>query len=232
MNYLSRRHGRHCERPRYCDRIERSDPPISWPQRPSPVFSNFPGISISWPMPMLFPMMLGGWGSVRWTSGEPDYGDRRYAMDRHYESRRYDRCCSRCGYYECRCERERCDDCGDYECRCERCAKCGRRDCCCEEYVTRCVEFKVDPDGATLNYAISIDRRYFDSDVLLKSSPLTGQATNTTISAPAIHTEQNVATIAITLGDTAKMPADTYRAQIYDARPGGKTLANLTLVLY
>lgn len=186
-------------------------------------------------MPMLFPMMLGGLGSVRWTAGEPDYADRSYAMDRSYEWRRYDRCCSRCGYYECRCERERCDDCGYYECRCERCAKCGRIDCRCVEYGSRCVEFEVDLNGSALNYAINIDRQYFDSDALLKSSALTGQTPpNVVIGTPAIYTTQNVAKIKITLSPMPPVAADTYSARIYDGRPGlaGKTLANLTLVLY
>ena len=152
MNYLSRRHSGYRERLRpYRDRDDRCDPPISWPQRPSPLLSSFPGFSISWPMPMVVPTILGGWGSLRWNSGQPDYEDRRPAMSRYRdcEPRRYDRCCERCGCYECRCERERCDDCGCYECRCERvrcddcgyyecrcqrvrCGKCGYRECRCE----------------------------------------------------------------------------------------------------
>lgn len=234
MNYPAHRHRRCWERSRYCERPVRCDPPISWPHRPSPSFSNFPGISISWPMPMLFPMMVGGLGSVRWTSGEPIYADRSYAMDQSYEWRRYDRCCRRCGCYECRCERERCDGCGYYECRCERCAKCGRVDCCCEEYGGRCVEFHVELNGSKLNYAINIDRQYFDSDVLLKCSNLNGQNPGNTIIAPVIHREQNAVRIVIKLETPggAAVNADTYSARIYDKDRPAKTLANLTLVLY
>jgi hypothetical protein len=136
MNYRSHRYDRSCGRPRWdCDSygpIERCDPPISWPQRPS----NFPSISISWPMPMIAPIMpwLGGWGTVRWSAEGPPDADRRRVMyrDRCCEPsyRRHERCCERCGCYPCRCER--CDRCGCYECRCEQCERCGYYGCRCE----------------------------------------------------------------------------------------------------
>ena len=136
MNYRSHRYDRYCGRPRWdCDSygpIDRCDPPISWPQHPS----NFPAISISWPMPMIAPIMpwLGGWGTVRWSAEGPSYADRRRVMyrDRYCEPsyRCHERCCERCGCYPCRCER--CDKCGCYDCRCERCERCGYYDCRCE----------------------------------------------------------------------------------------------------
>jgi hypothetical protein len=140
MNFRSRRYTGYCERPRAYRDTDRStyryDPPISWPQRPSPLSLNFPGISIFWPMPMVVPIMsgLGGWGSIQWGSGSPYFADRRPAVNRYrYCEPEYRRCCERCGYYECRCERECCDKCGYYECRCEPecCDKCGYYECRC-----------------------------------------------------------------------------------------------------
>ena len=84
---------------------------------------------------------------------------------------------------------------------------------------SRCVEIEVDLNGCKLNHAIDIDQKYFDSDTLPKSMPLTGQ-TGATINAPAIYTTKNVVTIKILLD--AKTAADTYRAPIYDTRVAGK----------
>lgn len=227
----------HLDRPRpYRGRVDRCDPPIVWPQRPSPWLANFPGISISWPMPMIVPTMLGGWGSMRWSSGDPDYADRRPAMNRYCEPRRYDRCCERCGCYGCRCERERCDDCGCYECRCEpaRCDACGYYECRCKR--SRPVEIIVLPDEKFEHNSALVDHenKYLPASAYPRVGLFHGAKAENTIPAAVVNSTPSKVTITIKLPDETRV--DTYTAVILDA--GGENsvipsvLGYLTLVVY
>jgi hypothetical protein len=237
MNYRSRRHGWYCERPRWeCNSyrpIDRCDPPISWPQRPS----NFPAISISWPVPMVVPLMpwLGAWGTVRWSAERPFYADRRPLMDRERycepDYRRYERCCERCGCYPCRCER--CDRCGYYDCHCERCAKCGYRECRCgEDYGSRRIKIRVDaPDN---NCTAEISQEWFDSNALPTVGPF-GPPGPTTPTGH-VHISPGVIKILIKVPSQSApqpgAPPVIYRARLVDLQQNSKFLANLTVTIY
>jgi hypothetical protein len=249
MNYRSRRHGD-------CDSygpIDRCDPPICWPERPSPTLSNFPGISVFWPMPMVLPMLpsLGGWGGLRSRCEEPYY-DRRPVMNRYRccepSYRRADRCCDRCGYSECRCERrcddcgyyecrcERCDRCGCSECRCERCAKCGDRECRCGSYgCSRYVEIVVVPvEGFGHNSAV-VDREElcFEEGTYPSVGKFSGQHIDKHLPSALVSTKPDKVTITIHI-PAATVP-DIYTAIVTDAAKHAaipKVLGHLTLVVY
>jgi hypothetical protein len=261
MSYRSSRHGDYRGRSeRYRDSyryIDRCDPPISWPHRPAPAFSNLPGISIFWPMPLIFPILpsLGGWGAMRSNSEESNCSYRRFGMNRYRycepQHRRHDRCCERCGCYECRCERERCndcgcyecrcervrcDDCGYYECRCERCAKCGQRECQCREYcASRRVEVCVEaPEG--VNYKVEISEQSFDCEALPRVGTFTPLGPSTLSGYAQIYPE--VVKITVKLAMPAEVVNTTpptpvvYSAAVQDAYRITKIWAHLTVVVY
>jgi hypothetical protein len=261
MNYRPRRHRGYCEGSApYCDSdrpIDRCEPPISWPQRPSPSLSNFPGISIFWPMPMVIPITpsLGGWGTMRSSAEEPYYADRRPYMNRYrcYEpaNRHSERCCERCGCYECRCDRcercgcyecrcDRCDRCGCHECRCARCAKCGQRECRCGEYSdSRPVEVVVLPEDGFKHNSELVDREkqyiYEDAHPIVRDflgQKMTKNVQNR-IPAPTVSANSNKVTITIKI--PAATDTDMYTAVICDAGQNSaipKVLGYLTLVVY
>jgi hypothetical protein len=248
MNYRSR--DRYCERPRWdrdsCGPTDRRDPPICWPQRSS----NFPAISVSWPMPIIVPVMpwLGGWGTVRWSVGGPYSGDRRPMMyrDRSCESyyRSRERCCERCGCDPCRCERcdrcgyydcrcQPCERCGCYDCRCERCARCGQRKCRCGGYYrSRRVEISVNAEN--VNWQARIDKEWFDADELPKLDAFTDKPPfklTGYVQTPADVVKIKV-TVALPPGNTFRGEPITYTAAVVEAHRSWKVLAHLTVTLY
>jgi hypothetical protein len=248
MNYRSRRYDGYCTRSRWDSDpyrpIDRCDPPISWPRRPS----NFPGISLSWPMPWMFPVVpwLGGWGTIRLSAEGPE-ADRRPAMDRdrycepYYT--RYERCCERCGcspcrccercgWYPCRCER--CDRCGYYECRCERCDKCGCSPCRCGKYYRwRRVEVYVDsPPG--VNSKVKLSEEWLPREASPRVgpfNPVDSAAAGFTLNAN-VYTSGDVfrITVKVTDGSPPQTPAH-FLAAVQD-KANLEILACLIVTLY
>ena len=193
MHHRSHRHSECCE--------SRCQPPISWPQRPS--LPSFPGIGIFWPMPSLIPMWpsVGSWGGMRSGYEPREYSNRRFDMDRYRCCE--PRCCERCGEYDCRCG-SCCERCGEYNCRCGR------------SRYSRPVEVVVQLGANKLNYAISINQEYFNSNVWPRVTDLVGDATTNTIAAPQIHIRPDAVEIIVALDAKTKIAADNYSAKIYD----------------
>ncbi len=220
MNYRFRRHRDYHDRSApYCDSdrtLVRCDPPISWPERPSHPLSNFPGIAMFWPMPLIIPMMpsLGGWGAMRSGSEGPYYSDRRPDVNQYrcYEPRyrRSEQYCERCRYYECRCASP-------------------------SPSVELIVILSNESKPNNLNYNISIvHEEYIDSYALPKVKPfgVGRKDSNNKITASAyVHVYQHIVKINVYI-DTANAPPSTSTAEIVDAGDDNMTKESAYLKLH